>query len=385
MKNRLEQLRKSSSFTIAVALVLFSAVSVFGQSSARDVVPVLEGLDPVMLVQGKEVQGDLKISVTRGTFQYLFANAETKATFEKDPSRYEIQLEGACARMGAPVGGNPDLYTVHQGRIYIFGSGDCKTRFDAAPEKYLETANEAGPRAPATPEAVKKAKALIDAAVAAMGGASRIDGLASYQEKSTTLQTRQQGEVEVKTSLTVVFPDRIRAERVMSDYQDASKVRQFATVVTASEVFGIMGSVTRPLPNSARIEQEKEVNRRILAILRARNSLNPAAIGSSKVGETAVEQVAIELDHSVCTLGIDPASGRILSLSAHRRGPQGAFGQFVQAFSEFRTVDGLTLPFKITATFDGQPWKEQSPTIEAIAVNGKIDPALFEKPKAKTE
>jgi hypothetical protein len=113
--------------------------------------------------------------------------------------------------------------------------------------------------------------------------------------------------------------------------------------------------------------------------------LNPAAIGSSKVGEIAVEQVAIEVDHSVYTLGIDPVSGRILSLSTHRRGPQGNFGQFVQTFSDFRTVDGLTLPFKTTATFDGQPWKEQSPTIEAIAINGKIDPALFEKPKAKTE
>jgi YHS domain-containing protein len=348
-------------------------------------VPVLEGLDPVMLVQGKEVQGDLKISVTRGTFQYLFASAENKAAFEKDPARYEIQLEGACARMGAPVTGNPDLYTVHQGRIYIFGSADCKKRFEAAPQKYLESANEAGPRTPATPEAVKKARALIDGAVAAMGGAARIDGLASYEEKSTTLQTRRQGEVEVKTNLTVVFPDRIRSERVMPDYEDASKVRQFATVVTATEVFAVMGSVTRPLPNSARIEQEKEVNRRLLAILRARNSFNPAAIGSGKVAETAVEQVAIEIDRASYSLGIDPATGRILSLAAWRRGPDGSFGQFVQVFSDFRTVDGLTLPFKMTATFDGQPWKEQSPTIEAIAVNGKIDPALFEKPKAKTE
>jgi YHS domain-containing protein len=385
VKNRLESLSKSLPIAIVAAVLLLASVAVFGQSSARDVVPVLEGLDPVMLVQGKEVQGDLKISVTRGTFQYLFASAENKAAFEKDPARYEIQLEGACARMGAPVTGNPDLYTVHQGRIYIFGSAECKKRFEAAPQNYLEAANEAAPRAPATPEAVKKAKALIDAAVAAMGGASRIDGLASYQEKSTTLQTRRQGEVEVKTNLTVVFPDRIRSERVMPDYEDASKVRQFATVVTASEVFGIMGSVTRPLPNSARIEQEKEVNRRILAILRARNSFNPAAIGSGKIGEISVEQVAIEIDHAMYTLGIDPASGRILSLATHRRGPQGNFGQFVQTFSDFRTVDGLTLPFKITATFDGQPWKEQSPTIEAIAVNGKIDPALFEKPKAKTE
>jgi hypothetical protein len=44
-------------------------------------------------------------------------------------------------------------------------------------------------------------------------------------------------------------------------------------------------------------------------------------------------------------------------------------------------VDGLTLPFKVDATFDGQPWKNQSSTVETIVINGAIDPALFEKPK----
>lgn len=385
MKNRFGRLRKSLPTAIVAVVLLLSAVSAYGQSSARDVAPVLEGLDPVMLVQGKEVQGDLKISVTRGKFQYLFANAENKASFEKDPARYEIQLEGACARMGAPVTGNPDLYTVHQGRIYIFGSEDCKKRFDAAPQNYLETANEVAPKPAATPEAAKKAKALIEAAVAGMGGASRIDGLTSYQEKSTTAQTRRQGDVEVKTSLTVVFPDRIWFEQVVPDWNDPSKVRQVTMVISAGEVFGIMGGVARQLPDSARIGQEKEVNRRLLSILRARKSLNPAAIGSGKIGETPVEQVAIEIDHASYTLGIDPATGRILSLSAWRRGPEGNFGQFVQTFSDFRAVDGLTLPFKITGTFNSQPWNEQSPTVETIAVNRKIDPALFEMPKVKTE
>jgi hypothetical protein len=146
-----------------------------------------------------------------------------------------------------------------------------------------------------------------------------------------------------------------------------------------------MSGVARQLPDSARIGQEKEVNRRLLSILRARKSLNPTAIGSGKIGETPVEQVAIEVDHASYTLGIDPATGRILSSSSWRRGPEGNFGQFIQTFSDFRTVDGLNLPFKITGTFNNQPWKEQSPTIETIAVNQKIDPSLFEKPKVKTE
>ena len=347
MKNQFGRLRKSLPTAIVAMVLLLSAVSAYSQSSARDVVPVLEGLDPVMLVQGKEVQGDLKISVTRGKFQYLFANGENKASFEKDPARYEIQLEGACARMGAPVGGNPDLYTVHQGRIYIFGSEDCKKRFDAAPQNYLETANYAAAKTAVTPEAATKAKALIEKAVTAMGGASRIDGLISYQEKSTTAQTRRQVDVEIKSSLTVVFPDRIRFEQVMPDWNDPSKVRQMTMIISAGEVFGIMGGVARQLPDSARTGQEKEVNRKLLSILRARKSLNPAAIGSGKIGDTPVEHVAIEIDHASYTLGIDPATGRILSLSAWRRGPEGNFGQFIQTFSDYRAVDGLTLPFDL--------------------------------------
>src|SRR5678815_1684659 len=116
-----------SLLVIVVVLGCFTAIASAQASSSRSesVIP-LEGLDPVMLSQGKEVQGDTKYSVTRGRFQYLFASAENKAAFEKEPARYEIQLDGHCARMGAPTSGNPDLYFVHNGRIYIFGSEECQ-------------------------------------------------------------------------------------------------------------------------------------------------------------------------------------------------------------------------------------------------------------------
>ena len=91
----------------------------------------------------------------------------------------------------------------------------------------------------------------------------------------------------------------------------------------------------------------------------------------------AVEKVTIQLQETRYTLGIDPATGRILSLSYNRRGPQGTFGEFIQTFSDFRAVDGLTLPFKVDATFDGQPWKNQSSTVETIVINGAIDPRFL--------
>ena len=387
MKSQIEGLWKSVPAVIFAVLIWLGAGGIASAQSAQDVTPVLEGLDPIMLVQGKEVQGNLKISVTRGNFQYFFASEENKAIFDKDPSHYEIQLNGACARMGPPVNGNPDLYSVYQGRIYIFGSGECKTRFDATPAKYLESESGAQPKIPLTPDALKKGQVLIEKAVAAMGDATLIDGLVSYHEKSAALQGRHGGDVEVKTDLTILFPDRIRLDQVMPDYVNPSTLRQGGVVIAAGEAFAITPNGMRPLRDAIRIDQERETNWRPLMILRARKSagFNAAAIGSANVGETAVEQVVFERDGTNYTLGIDPATGRILSLSYHRRGPQGDFGQLTKVFSDFRAVDGVTLPFKVTATFNEQPWKEQSATVVSISINGKVDPALFEKPKsAKT-
>src|SRR5215203_4567955 len=148
-------------------------------SATPEAVIPLEGLDPVVLSQGKEVQGDMKYNVTRGRFQYIFANAQNKATFEKDPSLYEIQLNGHCARMGAPTTGNADLYAVHKERIYIFGSEECQTLFKGAPEKYLEVpVIKSAP----TDEMLKRGQELLAKAVGALGGGSKLDQLQTFQK-----------------------------------------------------------------------------------------------------------------------------------------------------------------------------------------------------------
>lgn len=378
MKKRLAGLRT----LIVATFVCFSAgVTAFGQG--QEATPALEGLDPVMLVQGKEVQGNLKIAVTRGRFQYFFTSEEDKAAFEKDPSRYEIQLGGMCARMGAPVSGNSDLYTVHKGRIYIFGSAECKKRFEAAPEKYLEDEGATKSKEGLTAEAFKKGSELVEKAVTAMGGPGLIDGLANFQERSTSVQGRHDADVQIKTNLTLLFPDLVRAEQVQPDYVNPAVTRETAIVMTANEAFAVTPNGIRPLPDAARLDQQHELKRRPLAIVRARKlaGFKAAATWSASVAETAVEQVVVEIDGASHTLGIDPTTGRIISLTYRRRGPVGEFGEVVKVFSDFRSVNGLTLPFKVTATFNDQPWKEQSATIESITINSKIDPAIFEKPK----
>ncbi|HEU4835531.1 MAG TPA: hypothetical protein VFS90_13975 [Pyrinomonadaceae bacterium] len=346
------------SFCSAFVIVLLACVAANAQSPNGETLIPLEGLDPVMLTQGKEVQGDVKFKVTRGRFQYIFANAENKATFEKDPSRYEIQLNGSCARMGAPTSGNPDLYLVHNGRIYIFGSEECQTLFKAAPEKYLEV--PAPPKAPPTAEMVKRGQELIAKAVEALGGASKLDQLRTFQR--TDLRGNQ-----VKNILTSSFPDALRQETVRPTFT-------LVSVITPAESFVMVNDRARPMAEDNRAAIYKELNRDLLFLLRTRTR---PEFKASLAGNDTVD---IELQDFTTTLAIDPATGRVVSQTYKGRGPGGVLGQIVINYSDFRTVEGLSLPFKLTATFDGQPYPALSATVEALTINGQIDPASFKKP-----
>jgi len=342
---------------LLIILISCSVAAARAQASSEAVIP-LEGLDPVMLSQGKEVQGDTKFKVTRGRFQYIFANAENKATFEKDPSRYEIQLDGHCARMGAPTGGNADLYYVHNGRIYIFGSEECQTLFKATPEKYLET--PPAPKSPPTAEMVKRGQELIAKAVEAFGAGSKLDQLRSLQR--TDLRGNQ-----VKNILTVAFPDTLRQETVRPNFT-------LVSVITPADSFVTVSNRTRPMAEDNRAAIYKELNRDPIFLLRARTRPDFKASGTE-------ESVDVELAGFTTTLGIDPGTGRVVSQTYRGRGPGGVVGQIVINYSDFRTVEGLSLPFKTTATFDGQPFPALSATTEAITINGQIDPSSFKKPE----
>ena len=340
-----------------VIVLLVCSLATATAQSGETLIP-LEGLDPVMLSQGKEVQGDVKYKVTRGRFEYIFANAENKATFEKEPARYEIQLDGHCARMGAPTNADPDLYAVHNGRIYIFGSEECQTLFKAAPEKYLET--PAAPKSPPTAETIKRGQELIAKAVEAMGAGSKLDQLQSFQR--TDLRGNQ-----VKNILVLAFPDTVRQETVRSNFT-------LVSVITPSDSFIVVNNAARPMSEANRTAINKELNHDLLVLLRARTRSDLKVSGDGS-------EVDVELPNFTTTLGIDPGTGRIVSQTYRGRGPGGVVGQMAINYSDYRTVDGLSLPFKTTATFDGQPFPALSATIETIKINGQLDPSSFKKPQ----
>lgn len=88
----------------------------------------IDGLDPVLLISGEEVNGKESLSAVHAGFLYHFASGDTRRVFESDPDSYGVQPGGFCpVRPDLP--GRTNIYLVHEGRIYLFHSEHCLDSF----------------------------------------------------------------------------------------------------------------------------------------------------------------------------------------------------------------------------------------------------------------
>jgi YHS domain-containing protein len=375
----MREVRSMKQLLFGIAIAALSATP--GAQPPQGPVEALDGADPVLVVQGKDVLGKPDLRVVRGRYIYLFSTPGTKAIFEKDPEKYEIQLNGSCARMGPPTGGNPSDFYVHDGRIYIFGSDDCHKKFAAAPEKYLPRPVLPMPTAAA---AVSAGKKLLDRAVAATGGAAAVDGLTSLTEVVSTSVPQRDGDVPATRTTIWRFPDAVRQE---TSATIMGQTRKQARVVTATAGFFASGERAFPMSEQSRVETAPQLNRHLIPLLRARTDAGAAAaaLGRAKVAGLDVEQVRLTSRGNDVTLGIDPPSGRVVTIAYMDRTSggedAGQVGETVLVLSDYRTVKGLSLPFAVKALFDGKPFPMQTLTVQSIDVNTAIDSALFEAPK----
>lgn len=95
----------------------------------------LVGLDPVLLVDGREEMGKGEIVMTHEGYRYQFVSEPTRARFELEPERYSIQNETCPVAPGTPI--DPGLFAVHDGKIYAFATEGCVATFEADPDTYV--------------------------------------------------------------------------------------------------------------------------------------------------------------------------------------------------------------------------------------------------------
>ncbi len=327
-------------------------------------------VDPVELLGGREVPGDAALALTHGRYTYVFSTPRNRAAFEADPSRYEIQLGGACARMGPLSGeGSPGLFAVHDGKIYIFASAQCRGSFLKRGSELLEADD---PLPAWTPESVERGREILDRAVLAMGGAAAIDGTSSCAKRVEEKVVSGEKTHEVVRSTWIEFPARFARETRWDGVG-------WGEVVDVGAAFLFAAEESRDMVAAQRSAFEKELGRDPLLILRSRNA--PGTLvshtGSAEIDGRAVELVAVACAGRTSTLSIDPESGAILAVSYRGRGPSALFGAREDRYGDFRPVGPLTLPFKRSVVFNGEPAEALGETLASLEIDAAIDPAVF--------
>ena len=306
-------------------------------------------LDVVRLLDsGAQVKGTANLVSSFQGITYHFADPQSRQLFESNPTRYAAMMDGGCARMGSLSGrGRPDLFLVHEGRLFLFASEACRTTFQKNPDRFLERDDQIPEF---TDEAMKRGRALLHDAVTTMGGAQRIDAIRTF-EKSFSRKFESGGiEYDHQYRFLTDFQGRVREKNV---YNSAAYVR----VLNGEDSFFQDRDQVRKMYPTGQREMQRLANRDLLTLLKSREQPDfVAAVNEAETGQSIALVVA--LNGTVAKLWLEPTTRLPMAVEYRGRGPSAAFGKIRVDFDQYRHVDGVLLPHVTRQSFDGQPWPD---------------------------
>jgi len=236
-------------------------------------------------------------------------------------------------------------------------------------EKPAQAGGEADTAA-APAESNAAGKALMAKVVEGLGGAAKVDAVKAYQFKGNLKNAPGVGEIDFER--TVVLPD--------SRYTAMQAgMGSMAVVVTAKAAFMSSGDESRDLSPEQREDIENSIKRDPLNVAQHLNDPKYVftAAGNAKVGEVEGAVLEVNADGAPVQWVVDPKSGRILRVE-FKRLTQGKWVDRVETNSDFRTVSGITVPFKNDIVEDGKPGGTTE--IIELVINPPVDPKRFERP-----
>lgn len=105
---------------------------------------MLRGHDPVAyFTAGKPVFGEPSLHAEHRGLAYRFASEDNRRLFISSPERFAPQFGGLCAEHMAyalPVAGDPTVFKVVDGRLYLFEDARARAYFEMDQELNLRRA-----------------------------------------------------------------------------------------------------------------------------------------------------------------------------------------------------------------------------------------------------
>jgi len=105
----------------------------------------LRGVDPVSyFTNGAPEDGNFAITEVHNGATYRFTSEENRELFKQNPDKYLPQYGGFCAfgtAMGVKVDGDPDLWKIVEGKLYLNLSESIQDRWNKDVSGYISTAD----------------------------------------------------------------------------------------------------------------------------------------------------------------------------------------------------------------------------------------------------
>ena len=233
----------------------------------------------------------------------------------------------------------------------------------------LSDSTSGSPSTPAvmvTSAQLQAGAAMVDRAVAALGGAQALGAVTSLSVNGAMTRPLPNGrETSARVATTVKFPGSYRQELTMA----AGKL---TTVIGPQGGWILTGSEPPlPLPENRRLEIENIILRNPVALLRARSSELFVATASNDVLEIHVgsKSSRVRLDDR----------GRIASVSYQLPGPKDtAPPSVIVHYGDYRQAGGIVYPFESRAESAGAVTYRVH--LDSVKVNEQLPESLFVPP-----
>lgn len=227
----------------------------------------------------------------------------------------------------------------------------------------------------ANPHAAEEGKALLTKVIAGLGGDAKVRSVHAIRRKGTLAMKGPQGEMSLEVEEVDAFPDELWQKMT-------SPMGEMSLAVSPAAAFVKTPRGTRDLPASQKEDALQSVKREPLFVVQHADDakFTFSAAGSEKIGDVDAAILDVDADGSQVRWWVDPATGHILRSRAQTLGMSGPTEEITD-YADWKVVDGISVPFqeKMQRGAEGG----ESSEIKEFEVNPKIDPKLFEKPKAE--
>ena len=218
-------------------------------------------------------------------------------------------------------------------------------------------------------------KALAAKVATAMGGLPKLQSIKTMRVNMTQSES---GGQPAQIEATFAFPDSMHIDVQMPP---GGMAQGTLTIVAAPDAafMSMPGMGSRSMPPDQKAEMLSQLHHDLIYV--AQHASDPnftfAAAGTEKVGD--VDAAVLDIGGAIPWIRwyIDPKTGYVLREKYKGVGQAGPFdGE--SNLSDWRTADGLTMPYKHENKQNGE--QTSMAEFKKIELNPQLDPKLFEKP-----